>query len=296
VTWWEVIDVTDWPASDREPRGRRAKAWVTDLSGRRWLRKGIRGWEKVPGGSRPTEPAIEAFTLELARACGFDVAFGRPATWRSNAGEVRGFVSRMFHDDSEEQFTGAEIVESGADDERQARIAATPTTVRRALERLSVARGADLLGPFVRMLAFDAWIGNGDRHLGNWAVLVSADVCRLAPMFDTAGCLGAELGDRAACLRPDAELQEYAAGCRSGFGDGVADPGLHHSKLVEIVRGWPEWRSAYEDLVPRFNLALSNDVDALLAEVPEAWWPTPRRQFARRLLEVRVRILEGAVP
>lgn len=86
----------------------------------------------------------------------FDVAFGRPAIWQSDTGEVRGFVSRMFHGDDEEQYPGAEIIESGGEDDRRARITATLPVVRAALERLQHAHGGDLLTPFLRMLAFDA--------------------------------------------------------------------------------------------------------------------------------------------
>lgn len=50
---------------------------------------------------------------------------------------------------------------------------------------------------FARMVAFDAWIGNGDRHQDNWSVLLPEDEsrCRLAPMYDPAACLGTELQD-----------------------------------------------------------------------------------------------------
>jgi hypothetical protein len=43
---------------------------------------------------------------------------------------------------------------------------------------------------FVGYLAFDAWIGNQDRHHENWALLVSHDDVRLAPSFDHASSLG----------------------------------------------------------------------------------------------------------
>jgi hypothetical protein len=305
VTWWEVVDVSEWPELQGEPRGLRAKQWVTDPSGQPWLRKGIRGWDKVAGGSRPTECAIEAFTLELARRCGFDVAHGRAATWKSAAGEVRGFVSRKFHDESEEQRTGAELVDSGAREDTAARVAASLPIVRSALVQQQDTyerrwgESIDLVTPFLKMLAFDAWIGNGDRHLGNWALLVSRHTCRLAPMFDTAGCLGAELLANHACLAAtatEATLATYAHGCKSGFGDGSTRPGIFQDEVLSAVRAWPEWGSAYREVVPRCKAALSNDAPALLASVPDAWWPQQRRWFAHRMLVLRVKLLEGAHP
>ena len=295
--WWEVLDVTDWPALQNEPRGLRAKLWVTDPSGHPWLRKGIRGWDKVEGGSRPAEPAIEAFTLELARRCGLPVAHGRAAIWRNEAGLVRGFVSKKFHGDDEQQWTGAELVPEDADDARM-RIAATLPLVYDALRSLT-SGGFDTLVPFVRVILFDAWIGNGDRHLGNWAVLVPGRAKRFAPMFDTAGCLGAELRHDHHLLSANAtdeDIVAYAHACRSGFGDGVSRPGISQREVLEIARQWPEWKSVYHELLPRFRAALASDVGAMLDEVPEDWWPLPRRQFARRILIARAKILEGAAP
>jgi len=152
---------------------------------------------------------------------------------------------------------------------------------------------------FVRMLVFDAWIGNGDRHLRNWAVLVKSDSTRLAPMFDTAGCLGTELLDDHRLFldeAPDDEISAYAMACKSGFGDGVARPGISQLEVLQIARQWPEWRSAHEQLLPRFRHLLMADVGAMLDEVPDEWWAPHRRRFARRLLAARVKIVEGAAP
>ena len=41
----------------------------------------------------------------------------------------------------------------------------------------------------------DAWIGNIDRHHENWGILLSKDAIHLAPTFDHAASLGAQLED-----------------------------------------------------------------------------------------------------
>lgn len=158
------------------------------------------------------------------------------------------------------------------------------------------------------MVLFDAWFGNGDRHLGNWALLVtgfdpsmpgSPGLARFAPMFDTAGCLGAELQDLHRLLAPGAPehaVEAYARGCKSGYGDGATLPGIYQDEVLGIARTWPEWPGAYNDLFPRIVQALEYEVDDLLAGVPDDWWSEPRRTFARRLLGVRVKFLEGAAP
>lgn len=298
MSWWRVIDVSGWTPLQAEQRGLRRKCWVVDTRGDAWLRKSIRGWERTPGGSRPTEPAVEGFTLELARRCGFEVAMGAAAIWTLDGSEVRGFVSRKFHDDTEEQRTGAVLVEDYSRDDPGTRCKATLSAVRNALARIGEARQTDLVSPLVRTLIFDAWIGNGDRHIGNWAILVSAAGARFAPMFDTAGCLGTELqpGHRMLGMAEPAALAKYAKRCTSGFGDGFSRPGIPQVDLLAEIQTWPEFAAALRELLPRIRAVLADDVPTMLDEVSDAWWPAAYREFARRMLVHRATLLEGASP
>jgi hypothetical protein len=265
---------------------------------------------------RATELAIEAFTLELARRCGYNVAFGRCATWETKNGVVRGFVSRKFHDTTEQQFVGGQLLASKLELpadltpdvlEARRRVLSTLELTRDVLREQEGRYRVDLLAPFLRMLVFDAWIGNGDRHSANWAILVRGSLhgsaCRLAPMYDTAGCLLADLTDETVERRfgsgqsgqEDAAVQRYAEKCRSGFGDGVAKPGLLHVDLLERLRGWPEWSEIAAPLIGFFfeNLPVVSD---LLGEVPSDWLSERRKDLIRRLLEARVMMLRGFVP
>jgi len=46
------------------------------------------------------------------------------------------------------------------------------------------------------VLALDAWVGNADRHQGNWSLVESRGGDRsFSPMYDPATCLGVELQD-----------------------------------------------------------------------------------------------------
>lgn len=298
MSWWSVPDVTGWRPVQDEPRGLRPKRWVEDDTGtgQRWLRKEHRA-------SRPYEPAIEALTLEVARRCGFDVAHGRACLWDQGGAQKRGFVSRHFHDDSETQHTGSELVAAVLDapyetasEKTAARALVTIDVVRAAIERQAERLGADLMTPFVRMLAFDAWIGNGDRHAGNWAILVGRARGRLAPMYDTAACLGAELQDAAVTRLSDRDaLGAYVRGCRSGFGDGGTMPGIFQRDLIDQLRSWPQWS---EVAPPLFAFVDANFamVDQILAEIPDEWLPERRKHLARALLKARVKMLRELPP
>lgn len=51
-------------------------------------------------------------------------------------------------------------------------------------------------GGFLKMLIFDAIIGNEDRHLNNWDMLVSNNDIRVAPIFDNGASLLAYVQDK----------------------------------------------------------------------------------------------------
>jgi hypothetical protein len=306
MPWWFTPDVTSWTKNMDEWIGLRPKHWVVDPTGTDWLRK-------EPLARRPTELAIEAFTLELARRCGYSVAFGICCTWQAGGKPVRGFISRKFHDSTEQQSTGGQLIapelalpgELSSDAaEQRCRVLTTLALTRTVLEKQEQRYSVDLIRPFLRMLVFDAWIGNADRHSANWAILVRSELhgsaCRLAPMYDTAGCLLAELADKTVSGRfgsgsENEAIARYIARCPSGFGDGLQVPGVPHANLLEQLRGWPEWGVIAPPLIAFFSANLAM-VDSLLDEIPEDWLALRRKQLVRRLLEARVKMLEGLVP
>jgi len=279
VDAWRVRDVSSWTEGLREPRGMRAKVWVQDPDGVFWLRKSHRV-------RSPYEPAIECLALRLALASGLPAASADACTWREGSVIRRGIIVRRFLEQGDELHSGDQIL-AGADSTY--RSADRPAhTVGRVLAAL---RGLDpqLVPPFLRMLAFDAVIGNGDRHQGNWSVIrTTTGAFRLAPLYDPAGCLGAELhvGHRVLQDGPSAaRIAAYAQGCPSGFGDGA-----RLLKLREVVdelrsqQGWPEAVSVVRDGVRQAMPALL----AYLQTVPEEWYPTGLQRLARSILAHRL--------
>lgn len=67
-----------------ESRGLRAKDWVQNPSGMRWLRK-------EPKYSRPFEVAIEALMLRLADEVGVNAALGSACVWKEGKAKQKGF-------------------------------------------------------------------------------------------------------------------------------------------------------------------------------------------------------------
>jgi hypothetical protein len=293
-----------WKVSTKTGEAYRPKLWVKDPDGNVWLRKeplSPPSAEKPQHTARRTESAIELLALELARRVGIDTAIARPATWNDG----RGVVSRRFHQSDEEHHPGGELLslalESGASPEAkrrrdEGRASATVERVRMKLEELEQAHGVPLLAPLSRILVFDAWIGNGDRHAGNWAVITGTHGARFAPMFDPAACLGVELTDeRLDLVLSSAErIDRYIQKCGSGFGGGLADgrTGLPMREVLPLLAAWPEWHEAISELAPQVGNVLS-EVPGILEEIPEDWLPPPRKRFAARVLKRRATIVTG---
>lgn len=90
----------------------------------------------------------------------------------------------------------------------------------------------------------------------------------------------------------DAALQRYVDKCRSGFGDGVAEPGIHHRDLLERLRKWPEWEEIAAPQIEFFFESIPVVTD-LLGEIPPDWLNERRKHLIRRLLEARVMMRRG---
>lgn len=144
------------------------------------------------------------------------------------------------------------------------------------------------------MLAFDAWIGNSDRHQENWGILRAAGVpVRLAPVFDTAACLGVELSSGRRLLEPEADLSHYVARCPSGFGDGERDkPLLSMAQVTAKASRWPEWRAGIAAWLAAFDRA-KDTLAEVVRGVPPEWLAPERAAFACRVLRVRLEWLRS---
>ena len=176
----------------------------------------------------------------------------------------------------------------------EGRASATLERVIEKLTELGRTYGVELLDPFARMLVVDAWLGNGDRHSGNWALITGVRGARLAPMYDPTACLGVELtDDRPVLTDPSAaRIATYASKCPSGFGGGPSDgrTGISMGEVLEKVAGWSPWRDAVSELKP-ILVQLTHQAEELLGAVPDEWLSSARKRFAARLLAHRVTLL-----
>jgi hypothetical protein len=279
---WIEVDATTWKDVVGHVVGKREKRWIVDEGGQVWL-------EKFPKSWRPSELAIEVFASALARALGIEAASCHAAI----DGPRRALVSRRFLDEGEQLLHGDQLLEevvNGYDPDNRAAhtLGAVRAAIGQRLDRLGLAK-------FAAVLALDAWIGHGDRHPQNWGIVVLPGLSRLAPVYDTAACLGAELTDQGAyrLINSGSELRRYALACPSGFGNGIALVSM--LDVSTELRSWPEWKETLAAYLPRFRSVLA-PAQSYLRRIPHDWLSAAHGEVACELLAHRLEWMEDLVP
>ena len=144
----------------------------------------------------PHESVVEYFINRAGQVLGLPM--NEVALLRIN-GQVR-FLSKFFLSKGDTLIHGAEIcgdylgdrafAAEIANDRREARDLLTFSFVRDAMHSAFPTYATHLMDGLVRMLIFDALLGNNDRHFYNWAVIRPARkgvrAPRLAPIYDSA--------------------------------------------------------------------------------------------------------------
>lgn len=203
---------------------------------------------KVGHKSYPTESITEQLTTRIGQILGLKMAESQLALAH---GQVR-FLSRYFLNNEQSLVHGAQVFAVYMEDEdfvhevetaRQEADIFTFQVVSESLKSVFPDEHSDLLASFVSMLAFDAIVGNHDRHHYNWGVIVHArDAHRpyFAPIYDSARALFWNMLEReVAALMSDSNrrkdvLEGYILRSQPQTGwDG--ESGLNHFELISLI-------------------------------------------------------------
>ena len=105
--------------------------------------------------------------LRLGQQAGLTAPDAYVCTWAAEGAQSRGIIVRLFLDSSREELNLGSVLLRERDRayDPESRWMQTLPRVRAALEALGT---PSLLTDFARLLAFDGWIGNADRHQENW--------------------------------------------------------------------------------------------------------------------------------
>ena len=187
-----IVDPTQRSISGEAP-----KDFVLEERGQRRPKYWVGYIAKLGSKRYPTESITEHLATRIGQLCGLRIANSKLALVD---GQLR-FLSQYFLRDGEESLVhGAEIFEpiltkefvKEIADKRAERDFYTFQMVEEAVYTAYPDHGLEIMHGFVKMLAFDALIGNQDRHFYNWAIVTPVKKNlppRFSPIYDTARSL-----------------------------------------------------------------------------------------------------------
>jgi hypothetical protein len=195
----------------------------------------------------PIESVTEYLLNRLGIVFGLEMADSRLCIIN---GQLR-FLSRYFLERNEELVHGAEIFAGYIEDlafvesVEQAdlsRVFFTLQFVETAIEKAFPSEKQHIMHELVRLLLYDAMVGNNDRHFYNWAVIRSLDSnrpARFSPVYDTARGLFWNISDDRLEMRIQNKdvprfVKKYCDASRPKLGwEGEKE--LNHFRLVEKI-------------------------------------------------------------
>lgn len=219
-------------------------------------------------------------------------------------GQIR-FLSRYFLRREESLVHGAEILGGYlADDKFVAAVGEekleqdvfTFAVFCEALRARFPANAEEILLDFVRMIGFDAIVGNQDRHLLNWGVIVHPTgirAPRFSPVFDTArGLFWNELEAQLARFDSDQTLRGYVEKAQPLIGwEGHAQVN-HFSLVAHMANHDPRFGATLSTLCPS---GILGKIDELIETEFRVLLSDARRALISRCLALRIRLFLASV-
>lgn len=211
----------------------------------------------------PNESITEHFLSRLGESLGFRMAQSKLVLAR---GQLR-FCSRYFLRPDQSLTHGAELFWGYLDDRsfvegieaaNESRNVFTFQFVQDAILHRYPDHAYEILDDFVKMLLFDAIVGNNDRHFYNWGVIEHPEgkhPPRFSPIYDTARALfwntsekklGALYKSEKHYLR---KLEDYVQGSKPKIGWDDSPEVNHFTLVKELYDCSEQWR----ELILKFD-------------------------------------------
>jgi hypothetical protein len=248
----------------------------------------------------PGESITEQLMTRLGEALGLRMASSRLMF----AGDQLRFLSRYFLQTDESLVHGAEILGGYIEDDDFVtdveqehleteiftfQVLCTATTARFSPDHESILRD------FVRMIGFDALVGNQDRHMYNWGVVVHAKAARpsrFSPIYDTArGLFWNHPDSKLAKFGTDDSLRRYVLAAHPLIGlDGKEQ--LNH---FELVGGIARCGTQYAEALHELSQVGCQDLGMVIDDEFGRLLSVERRQLIKRCLRMRFRFFDDAI-
>jgi len=147
---------------------------------------------------------------------------------------------------------------------------------------------------WLRLVSFDALIGNMDRHTENWGLLVdSTNVTSMAPVFDNGSSLGNIIKNEQIADYNGERLEKFIArGTHHMSWDLANETRTGHMDLCKwVVADSKSAGAILADVIQSAKPALDGALEACLRLPVELAFTPERADFVRRLLDARSRML-----
>ena len=196
---------------------------------------------------------IESVTEYLLNRLGETLGIRMAESKLVYAGSQIRFLSKYFLSSDQSLVHGAQIYAGYFGDDQEfveeierAKLAKELLTIQitqKALMKFFPMYAAEILEELVKMLLFDAWVGNNDRHFYNWGVVTDIKGRHkpyFSPVYDTARGLFWNFAEqKIVSLQRNSkalndQIKKYIDGSCPKIGwDG--EPDLNHIRLVELI-------------------------------------------------------------
>lgn len=156
----------------------------------------------------------------------------------------------------------------------------------------------------VRLILFDALVGNNDRHYYNWGVILDLDgkeKLKFAPIYDTARGLFWNDDDEKIKRRMlaggtasvDKYLKKYCEGSRPKLGwDG--DENLNHFKIVKHILD-QEFYISKDELQSLFDVRILQDMLKMIDSEFSSLMIPQRIDLVKRCLQYRFNVIKELI-
>lgn len=252
----------------------------------------------------PNESIMEQFMTRIGQELGFRVADSKLMLAK---GQLR-FLSKYFLTAEDEQLVhGSEIFSAHFEDEEfvqrvddanQTRELFTFQSIRDALYDVYPSTADDILEDFVKMMFFDAIVGNNDRHFENWGVIENIkenSEARFSPIYDTARGLfwNYPESNLDSYIEHESKLDSYINGSMPTTGWDKKSELNHFDLLEQVIYNFDE----YCDFILTFDFksAIIN-IKVVLNDEFEEFFSAKRRYLIEKCLIKRVNRIKKLLP
>ena len=226
----------------------------------------------------PTESVTELLMNRLGVIFGLTMADSQIAMI---GGQLR-FLSRYFlHPYKEELVHGADILAGylnestryveEVDEQKMTRDLFTLQVIEEAVSSLFLYQKDEIMHELIRLIIFDALVGNNDRHFFNWGIIRSVESSFqpfFSPVYDTARGLFWNYSESKLRKTTDSHIRKYCKDSRPKIGwEGEKNP--NHFQLFQQI-----YTNEFHITKDEVNVMLNLDVlEQMISEVRQNFQP-----------------------